>query len=135
LPWSCRAIIDGTLERLPIEFEKKATVCKYVVPRGYGLPREHPDARSTSARIDVGDVGQARLYYSSVDKREEGLYMTSSRAIGVVGIADRLEDAEKMAETAVRAIRGPVDHRPDIGTPALIEKRVRHMREIRGEQP
>lgn len=131
----CRAIIDGTLARLPIEFEKKATVCKYVVPRGYGLPREHPDARSTSARIDVGDVGQARLYYSSVDKREEGLYMTSSRAIGVVGIADRLEDAEKMAERAVLAIRGPVDHRPDIGTPALIEKRVRHMREIRGEQP
>ena len=129
----CRAIIDGTLERLPIEFEKKATVCKYVVPRGYGLPKDHPDARSTSARIEVGDVGQARLYYSSVDKREDGLYMTTSRAIGVVGIADRLEDAEKMAEKAVRAIRGPVDHRPDIGTPALIEKRVRHMQAIRGE--
>jgi phosphoribosylamine--glycine ligase len=129
----CRAIIDGTLERLPIEFEKKATVCKYVVPRGYGLPKDHPDARSTSARIEVGDVGQARLYYSSVDKREDGLYMTTSRAIGVVGIADRLEDAEKMAEKAVRAIRGPVDHRPDIGTPALIEKRVRHMQAIRKE--
>ncbi len=129
----CRAIIDGTLARLPIEFEKKATVCKYVVPRGYGLPQDHPEAQSTSARIEVGDVGQARLYYSSVDKREDGLYMTSSRAIGVVGIADRLEDAEIMAENAVRAIRGPVDHRPDIGTPALIEKRVRHMQAIRGE--
>ncbi|MBA4396490.1 MAG: phosphoribosylamine--glycine ligase [Syntrophus sp. (in: bacteria)] len=129
----CRAIIDGTLERIPIEFERKATVCKYVVPRGYGLPQDHPDARSTSSRIEVGDVGRARLYYSSVDKREDGLYMTASRAIGVVGIADHLEDAENMAENAVRAIRGPVDHRADIGTPALIEKRVRHMREIRGE--
>jgi phosphoribosylamine--glycine ligase len=38
-----------------------------------------------------------------------------------------------MAEKAVRAIRGPVDHRPDIGTPALIEKRVRHMQAIRKE--
>lgn len=126
----CRAIIDGTLERLPIEFERKATVCKYVVPHGYGLPEDHPDARSTSSRIEVGDVGRARLYYSSVDKREDGLYMTASRAVGVVGIADLLEDAEQMAEKAVRAIRGPVDHRPDIGTQALIEKRVRHMREI-----
>ena len=129
----CRAIIDGTLEGLPIEFEKKATVCKYIVPRGYGLPQDHSDARSISARIEVGDVGRARLYYSSVDKREDGLYMTSSRAIGVVGIADRLEDAEKMAEDAVRAIHGPVDHRPDIGTPALIAKRVRHMQEIRSK--
>jgi len=126
----CRAIIDGTLERLPVEFERKATVCKYVVPRGYGLPKDHPDAQSTSARIDVGDVGAARLYYSSVDKREDGLYMTTSRAIGVVGIADRLEDAERMAENAVQAIRGPVDHRPDIGTQPLIAKRVRHMHEI-----
>jgi phosphoribosylamine--glycine ligase len=129
----CRAVIDGTLDRLPIEFEKKATVCKYVVPRGYGLPKDHSDAQSTSARIEVGDVGKARLYYSSVDKREDGLYMTTSRAIGVVGIADRLEDAEKMAEKAARAIRGPVDHRPDIGTKPLIEKRIRHMREIMGK--
>jgi phosphoribosylamine--glycine ligase len=129
----CRAIIDGTLERLPIEFEKKATVCKYVVPRGYGLPQDHPDARSTGARIEVGDVGQARLYYSSVDKRDDGLYMTTSRAIGVVGIAASLEDAERIAEGAVRAIRGPVDHRPDIGTPALIEKRIRHMQAIRSQ--
>ena len=112
----CRAIIDGTLDRLPIEFDKKATVCKYIVPRGYGLPKDHPDAQSTSARIEVGDVGQARLYYSSVDKREDGLYMTTSRAIGVVGIADRLEDAEKMAEKAVRhprPRRPPAGHRHD----------------------
>ncbi len=40
----CRAIIDGTLDRLDIVFEKKATVCKYVVPIGYGLPQDHPEA-------------------------------------------------------------------------------------------
>jgi phosphoribosylamine--glycine ligase len=129
----CQAMIDGTLDRFPIEFEKQATVCKYVVPRGYGLPKDHPDAQSTSARIAVGDVGQARLYYSSVDKKPDGLYMTTSRAIGVVGIANHLEEAEKIAESAVQAIQGPVDHRPDIGTPPLIEKRVRHMQEIRGK--
>jgi phosphoribosylamine--glycine ligase len=129
----CRAIIDGTLANLPIEFARQATVCKYIVPRGYGLPKDHPDARSTSARIALGDVGSARLYYSSVDQREDGLYMTTSRAIGVVGIADHLEEAEKIAESAVAAVRGHVDHRPDIGTQALIDQRVRHMIEIRGK--
>jgi phosphoribosylamine--glycine ligase len=129
----CQAMIDGTLDRFPIEFEKQATVCKYVVPRGYGLPKDHPDAQSTSARIMVGDVGQARLYYSSVDKKPDGLYMTASRAIGVVGIANHLEEAEKIAERAVQAIQGPVDHRPDIGTAPLIAKRVRHMQAIRGK--
>jgi phosphoribosylamine---glycine ligase len=127
----CRAVIDGTLSACPVSFARKATVCKYLVPRGYGLPPDHPDVASTAAPITVGDVGQARLYFSSVDKRGDGLYMSSSRAIALVGIAERLEDAERIAEAAVGAITGPVDHRPDIGTADLIEKRVAHMRRLR----
>ncbi|HNT57397.1 MAG TPA: phosphoribosylglycinamide synthetase C domain-containing protein, partial [Syntrophales bacterium] len=92
---------------------------------------DHPDARSTAAKIDVGDVKGARLYYASVDRRPDGLYMSTSRAIGVVGISETLEKAENMAEEAVSAIGGPVDHRPDIGTKPLLEKRVRHMEKIR----
>jgi len=129
----CMAIIEGTLDGLHIEFEKKATVCKYVVPKAYGLPADHPDARSTSSRIEIGNVGTARLYYSSVDQKADGLYMTSSRAIGVVGIADQLDEAETIAEKAVAAITGPVDHRPDIGTWPLIEKRIHHIQDIKGK--
>ncbi len=128
----CKAIIDGTLDKLKMDLEKKATVCKYAVPKGYGLPKDHPDAQSTSAKIEIGDVGPARLYYAAVDKREDGLYMSTSRAIGVVGIADSLSEAEQIAEKAVSAIKGPVDHRPDIGTQPLIEKRISHMRQVRG---
>ncbi len=127
----CRAVIDGTLKDLNIEFEKKATVCKYIVPKGYGLPADHPDAGSTSSKIEVPDTGNVKLYYSSVDKREDGLYMTSSRAIGIVGIADTLGRAEEIAEGAIASIKGPIDHRPDIGTQALIDKRIQHMKEIR----
>ena len=128
----CTAIINGALNRLKIEFEKKATVCKYAVPKGYGLPKDHPDAQSTSAKIEVGNVGSARLYYASVDQKEDGLYMSTSRAIGVVGIADSLSEAEQIAEKAVTEIKGPIDHRSDIGTKLLIEKRIRHMQQIKG---
>jgi phosphoribosylamine--glycine ligase len=128
----CRAVVNGTLDRLPVEFEKKATVCKYIVPKAYGLPKDHPDAKSTSAKIDVGDVGSARLYYASVDRKDDGLYMTTSRAIGVVGIAATLDEAEQIAESAISAVKGPVDHRPDIGTRALIQRRIDHIKKIRG---
>lgn len=126
-----RAIIEGRLDSLDVKFADKATVCKYVVPKGYGLPEgERPDA-SLSSRIEIGDTKGARIYYSSVDKRADGLYMTSSRAIGVVGIADDIAEAERMAENAVEAISGPVDHRPDIGSKELIRKRVEHMQELK----
>ncbi|OGP68575.1 MAG: phosphoribosylamine--glycine ligase [Deltaproteobacteria bacterium RBG_16_44_11] len=127
----CRHIIAGTLDQLKIEFEPKATVCKYVVPKGYGLPTDHPDVTSSKAKIEVGDVGKARLYYSSVDKKEDGLYLSSSRAIGIVGIADTLEEARKIAEEGVKAVKGPVAYREDIGTNALIQKRIEHMKMIR----
>ena len=129
----CRHIVAGTLDKLKIEFEPKATVCKYVVPKGYGLPADHPDAESSRAKIEVGDVGKARLYYSSVDKKEDGLYLSSSRAIGIVGIANTLEEARKIAEEGVKAVSGPVAYRTDIGTDALIQKRIDHMKKIRKE--
>lgn len=127
----CEHIIDGTLDKLKIEFEQKATVCKYVVPKGYGLPADHPDAASSKSKIEVGDVGKARLYYSSVDKKEDGLYLSSSRAIGIVGIADTLEEARNITAEGVKAIKGPVAYREDIGTDALIQKRIEHMKKIR----
>lgn len=127
----CKAVIEGTLDTLTVEFEKKATVCKYIVPKGYGLPKDHPDAKTTSEKIEVDDVKDAKIYYSSVDNREDGLYMTTSRAIGIVGIAEDLEKAEQIAERGVSSIKGSVDHRPDIGTKPLIEKRIDHMKKIR----
>jgi phosphoribosylamine--glycine ligase len=127
----CKHIIDGTLDKLKIEFEHKATVCKYVVPKGYGLPADHPDAASSKAKIEVGNVGKARLYYSSVDKKDDGLYLSSSRAIGIVGIAETLEQARNITSEGVKAIKGPVAYREDIGTDALIQKRIDHMNIIR----
>ena len=130
----CRAVIEGTLKNISVAFEKKATVCKYVVPKGYGLPMDHPDAQSTAAKIEVQKADEVKIYYSSVDKRKDGLYMTASRAIGVVGIADNLSEAEKKAEGAISSIEGPVDHRSDIGTAQLIEKRIAHMEALRDKK-
>jgi phosphoribosylamine---glycine ligase len=127
----CRRIITGELDKLRIEFEHKATVCKYVVPKGYGLPADHPDAASSRAKINIGDVGEARLYYSSVDKREDGLYLSSSRAVGIVGIGENLDDARIIAEKGVKAVQGPVAFRDDIGTRQLIQKRIDHMKRLR----
>jgi phosphoribosylamine--glycine ligase len=127
----CRHIIAGELDKINIEFEPLATVCKYVVPEGYGLPADEGGGPPAGARIEIGDVGRARLYYSSVDQKDDGLYLSSSRAIGIVGIAKTLAEARLIADEGVQAIKGPVSYRQDIGTDALIRKRVEHMKAIR----
>lgn len=122
----CVALIHGKLDQLSIKFDKKATVCKYCVPNGY------PDKPISGERIEIGEVpAGAKIYFASVDDREDGLYLAGSRAVAVVGIAETIEEAEKIAEKGVSAIKGPVFHRKDIGTKELIEKRVRQMENLR----
>jgi phosphoribosylamine--glycine ligase len=124
----CEGIIGGTLTRVRVEFRRLATVCKYVVPKGY------PDRPVKGARIDLANVPkeskQLRYYLAAVDERRDGLYLTGSRAIGFVGIGTTLSEAETIAEEAASAVEGPVYHRRDIGTRRLIEQRCEHMRQL-----
>ena len=128
----CLAIVNGTLDKLNVQFENLATVCKYVVPVNYGMPvNQHVPTESNLIRI--GNLGEATLYHSLIYSDETGLHMTSSRAVAVLGTSPDLAEAERIAEKAVQAIKGDVAHRSDIGTAALIAKRVRHMEELRGK--
>jgi len=123
----CEAIINGTLDKLNIEFEKKATVCKYLVPNGY------PENPCKGEKITVGTIPDGvKAYFASVNEKDDGLYLSGSRAIAFVGIADSIDEAEKLAQSAVSTVEGPVFYRKDIGTKELIQKRVDHMREVRG---
>ncbi|MEE8335326.1 MAG: phosphoribosylamine--glycine ligase [Candidatus Neomarinimicrobiota bacterium] len=118
----CQAITDGGLQNISISFKKKATVCKYAVPEGY------PDNPLKGREIDVSQVkNHENLFYSSVNIKAGLLLEAGSRTVAAVGIADTLEKAEKIAEKEISAVRGPLFHRPDIGTKALIKKRIEHM--------
>lgn len=124
----CSAIINQRLHKIKIKFQNKATVCKYLVPEGY------PDNPAKNEKIIIGKIpSDARIYYASVEQKEGGLYTSTSRAIACLGIADNLEKAEKIAEKATKSIKGKLFHREDIGTRKLVEKRIRHMREILGK--
>ncbi|HDM67301.1 MAG TPA: phosphoribosylamine--glycine ligase, partial [Thermoplasmatales archaeon] len=127
----CSTMIDGTLCNKQIKIDKKSTVCKYVVPEGYGFKS------MVGEKIYVDEEGVkstgSKLFYASVNKGDGYVTTTSSRSLAVVGIADTLREAERLCEDALSFVRG--DHifiRHDIGTEDLIDKRVKHMRQIRG---
>ncbi len=123
----CEAIINSNLNTINVEFEKKATVCKYLVPEGY------PDSpiKNQKIQIDYTKIPKnAKLYFASVDGTANDLILCGSRTIAIVGIGENLEEAEKTCEEAIKQIKGPMFHRKDIGTQALIQKRIDHLEEI-----
>ncbi len=125
----CRMMATGTLSG-DVEFERKATVCKYVVPRGYGVKSEsgHEITVDEEAIRKCG----ATVYYANVDMKDGRLVTGTSRSVGVIGIADTLEEAESNCEKALAYVRcDAIAVRHDIGTRALVQKRVDHMKALR----
>jgi len=118
---------QGKIKTTP-KFSKKATVCKYLVPEGYPTKSITDQPLSINSRAIA--ESKARLFYASVYEKEGAIFTQSSRSIGLVGIADSLHEAEKIAEAACGAILGKVWHREDIGTRALLERRISHMKAI-----
>ncbi|MCL2550091.1 MAG: phosphoribosylamine--glycine ligase [Methanimicrococcus sp.] len=133
-----KAVVTGTLDQMTVEFSKKATVCKYAVPAGY------PDNPEKDAEITVlggagnvlkGPEADLIVYYSAVYEKDGKIYTTSSRSVGVVGLAATIEKAETISQDALdKTIKGSLFFRRDIGTPALVQKRIDHMNKLRGQK-
>jgi phosphoribosylamine--glycine ligase len=123
----CYGIMHGNLKS-DIEFENYATVCKYLAPEGYPIsPLKDQLIQINKAKIEK--LG-AKFYYASVYRENGKIYTTTSRAIGVLGISNSLEKAEKVAENGVKCLSGKLFHRKDVGTRKLLQKRIDHMKFI-----
>ncbi|MFA6474945.1 MAG: phosphoribosylamine--glycine ligase [Patescibacteria group bacterium] len=122
-----QAIVNRSLDRLTVKFLPLASVCKYVVPAGYP---EHP---VKDQLIDVSrvDTKQVQLFYGAVNTTTQGLQLAGSRAIGLVSTGTTLAEAEIKVEQEIKKITGPVFHRADIGTAALVSSRVQMLKTIR----
>ncbi len=122
----CKMMVTGKLTKDKVKFRHQATVCKYAVPEGY------PDHPLKNTKIDVSSIKHpGRLYLGAVDMNHADLLATGSRAVAVVGVANDLNEAEKQAEMEIKQVKGQLFHREDIGTQQLIQRRVKHMQELR----
>jgi phosphoribosylamine--glycine ligase len=123
-----QSISDGKLGQTA--FFQKATVVKYLVPEGY------PGKSVKDSQLEIDERGiwdsGAKIYYASVYEKHNKIYTSSSRAIAVAAVDNDIAIAEQKAEEATKYIKGPVWHRKDIGTKALLQKRVDHMKRLRG---
>ncbi|MDR0912465.1 MAG: phosphoribosylamine--glycine ligase [Methanobrevibacter sp.] len=122
----CEAIIDGGIKK--VEFENKASVCKYIVPDGY------PETKHSNEVINIDEnkinaLG-GKVFYAAVNLKDENVYTSSSRALAITAIGDTIEGAEKIAEDACKHVTGNVYHRKDVATKEIIEKRINHMNDI-----
>jgi len=127
-----KSIAEGDISDIEVTFQRKASVCKYIVPEGYGI-EPVPGAELEIDEESIESEG-AQLFYASVDEKDGKIYTTTSRSLAVCGYSKDLEEAEAASERALSHVKGDNIHmRHDIGKPESIERKMKNMKKIKGD--
>ncbi len=112
-------IADADLKSAKITFKRKASVLKYLVPKGYG---DSPNPGIL--RINTGDIpNHVHIFYSSVEGDLNEVRMSNSRAIAIMSEADSIPDASNMVEMNLWRIEGDYFMRHDIGNAESLHRK------------
>tara|TARA_X000001036_G_scaffold387182_1_gene382755 strand:+ start:722 stop:2032 length:1311 start_codon:yes stop_codon:yes gene_type:complete len=123
----CLNMTGGTLTS--VNFKKEASVCKYIVPEGYGTS----PAKDATLLVNDSYLNHSELYYAAVNLEDDGVISTtSSRSAAVVSTGKSIAIAEEKCESGLSHISGNnIFIRHDIAKPHLIKKRIENMESIR----
>jgi phosphoribosylamine--glycine ligase len=138
----CLKMADGTLRG--IVMEKSATVLTYKVPADYGgyaeTFRNIVDKNIINTPVDLTKAqsltkkygNKIRIYPGSMELRDGKNYALKSRAIGVLGIGDSIEEARQISqEGAIAIMGGALWNRADVASKQHIAKSITHMDKLR----
>jgi phosphoribosylamine--glycine ligase len=138
----CFQILDGTLRR--VELEKAATVLTYKVPPTYGgYANVFPNLVNKAAVNTPVDLPKAyalaekygeriRIYPAAMEIRDGEAYALKSRAVGVLGVGENIEEARQISLEGTKAIKGgALWNRTDIASKQHIAQSASHMGRLR----
>ncbi len=91
-----------------IKFQPKATVCVYLVPKGY------PTNPEKDKLVEIPSELQDSIYYASVYEKEGKIYTTGSRALAVLGVGPSVPEARNNAYKMISNFGDSLFHRTDI---------------------
>lgn len=138
----CFKILDGNLTR--VELKKVATVLTYKVPPSYGgyadVFPSLVDKAGVNTTVDLskayrlaGKYGDnIRIYPGAMEVRDGKVYALKSRAVGVLGVGETIEEARQVSLEGAREIKGgALWNRTDIASKHHIVRSVSHMEQLR----
>lgn len=141
----CLKMAEANLTK--VELEKSATVLTYKVPPDYGGYAEvFPSKVDNSAVNTPVDFSKAceltkkygnriRIYPGSMETRNSKTYALKSRAVGVLGIGESIEEARQISVEGTKAITGAaLWNRTDVASKEHIAKAIGHMERLRREK-
>ncbi len=138
----CFRILEGNLTC--VDLEKAATVLTYKVPPSYGGYADvFPNLVDKAAVATPVDMSRAyaltnkygdriHMYPAAMEVRDHHFYALKSRAVGILGVGETIEEARKVSLEGVKKIQGgALWNRMDIASKQHIAHSISHMKLLR----
>ena len=121
--------INGTLNPAQVTFKNLASVCVYVVPKGYPDQALAETDKQMTLDKKVFNLPGLDICFASVDfisenENEYVLNLTSSRAIAFTSTGLTITEAREKALHAINFVSGNISFRTDIGSQELIQAKI-----------
>ena len=105
------AVIDGTLDQITLQWDKRSAVCVVLASGGY--PASYPKGIPISG---LDDVQNAIVFHAGTAMRGDEFVTSGGRVLGVTALGDDIGQARKTAyEQAGKIHFAGVQYRKDIG--------------------
>ena len=112
-----RAVSEGRLGEIEVEFSDEAAACVIMASGGY------PEAYEKGKEIDVPSDVLPRVYFAGAAEKNGKLYTNGGRVLGVTNVASTLGEAIKRSYADVERIKFEgAYYRTDIGAKAMKAK-------------
>lgn len=122
----CEAIINERLDEVEVKFKNLATVCVYLVPKGY------PNSSQKGAKIQIPDASNdSAVYFGSVSEESGALVTGGSRSIAIVSACSSIEEARKKTYATISKISGDFEYRSDIASSEKLSEKVIQIKNLR----
>jgi phosphoribosylamine--glycine ligase len=99
-------IVDGRLSKT--YFERMATVCVYLVPKGY------PTNPTENSEVRIGEIKDSQLFFASVHEEDGVIRTTGSRSIALLGLGKTVKEAREKVYNDTTNVEGELFYRKDI---------------------
>jgi phosphoribosylamine--glycine ligase len=138
----CFKILEGNLTH--VELEKAATVLTYKVPPSYGGYADVFASRVEEVAVGTPvDLSKAyalaskyndriHVYPGAMEIRDRQVYALKSRAVGILGVGENIEEARQVSLEGAKAIEGgALWNRTDVASKQHIAASISHMERLR----
>ncbi len=111
----CDAVIDGTLDKLEIEWSDEACACVVLASGGY--PGKYEKGIEICGLDSFGQLDGVTVFHAGTAVKDGKLVTNGGRVLGVTALGETLDKALLQAYSAVDKIRfDGMQYRKDIGT-------------------